>query len=174
MRETRASVAFLVFDKFTTNTVPIDPSIISAKSYSMINSTTPEKELKLTTVETTPDDDWAFLKDVKNANGGIHALILDLEEGSDIEMKRSNYGNSIGFFFKKCSDDTSPGICKSPEEIEAWTQKHSIVLVTQRRYIDYEDVEPGVGPVRTVFEELEVIEALDFQKSKSIMYKFTE
>ena len=65
MRETRASVAFLVFDKFTTNTVPIDPSIISAKSYSMINTTTAEKELKLTTVETTPDDDWAFLKDVK-------------------------------------------------------------------------------------------------------------
>ena len=60
----------------------------------------------------------------------------------------------LGFFFKECKNETSSIVCKSQSDIDKFVKKHTITLATMRSYVDYDNVDPGVGPVNFLFEEV--------------------
>ena len=48
------------------------------------------------------------------------------------------------------------------------------MMFTLRNYIDYENVEPGVGPVKNVLEELVAVSNIDWRASKTVFFQFYE
>ena len=104
--------------------------------------------------------------------GGENAITF--EDPSAVTITRRLEGSTLGFFFRRCSNETSPVDCKSQDEIDSWTYNHTIILGTLRNYIDFENVEPGVGPVKNVFEELLGATNIDWNASRTVYFYFDE
>ena len=91
-----------------------------------------------------------------------------IENSSGVKIQRSNNTGGFAITLKRCSNETSPVVCKSEAEIEKWTKEHSVSLHARRSYVAYEDVEPFEGPVKYIAEEIAAVENYDFIQSKNI------
>ena len=60
--------------------------------------------------------------------------------------------------FVRCSNQTSTVTCASPDEITSYLAAHRLGLVTVLNYIDYDEVDPGKGPLKSAFQWIELLE----------------
>jgi hypothetical protein len=83
---------------------------------------------------TIKDPEKHFLKDIKDS---LSSVILEINVA-------------------RCHSATSNVECKSDEEALAYLEKFNIHLSTLINFIDYENVDPGVGPIKRTASTVEL------------------
>ena len=84
-------------------------------------------------------------------------------------------GKSLAVDLVRCQPNISPVTCSEEGEIENYMQKHILWFANIRSFIDYENVEPGIGPVKQFMKDIKL-----FQLSKALIerkwyaYNFVE
>ena len=56
----------------------------------------------------------------------------------------------LRIYFRRCINETQSVVCASDEDIDQHIGKYYIMLSTLINFVEYEDVEPGVGPIKRV------------------------
>ena len=64
---------------------------------------------------------------------------------------------SLELKFQKCQNETSSVICASEDEIEKKIQSLTLVLGSLTNFVAYDEVEPGVGPIKRIARTVEVV-----------------
>ena len=91
-----------------------------------------------------------------------------------MELYRSEKISGLALTLERCSNQTSPVVCKSEDEIDKWAKEHSISLHARRSYVAYEETKPYEGPLKFITEEVETLSNYDFIQSKNIWIGFDE
>ena len=96
---------------------------------------------------------------------------INLRDGHDsLEV------NQLEIYLSKCRNETSPIPCASEQEIDSKINEHSIFLRSLTNFIDYEEVEPGVGPVGRIPFTVELMhtDKLDLLYFQEHVFSFIE
>ena len=59
---------------------------------------------------------------------------------------------------KRCNQTTSEIDCANDEELNDYLNKHTVSFMTDRTFVDHENVEPGVGPIEHTEEWINTFE----------------
>ena len=90
--------------------------------------------------DTADDDGFTPLYTVKNPE------LVNLRDNYD-----SSAMESLRVKFKRCINETdSTTICASDSEIDAEIGRHNVLLTSLINFVEYEDVEPGIGPIKRI------------------------
>ena len=74
---------------------------------------------------------------------------LTIKDPSSYGLSGNLYvGKSLAVDLVRCQPNVSPLPCAEESEIEEYMQKHTLWFSNIRSFIDYENVEPGIGPVK--------------------------
>ena len=92
-------------------------------------------------------------------------LIKDPEQHVLVDNAASFSSEILDVNFIRCRNQTSSVTCASPDEISSYLALHRLGLVTVYNYIDYDEVDPYSGPLKSVYQWLELRE-LKFEEQK--------
>ena len=60
----------------------------------------------------------------------------------------------LTFTLKRCDQTDEENDCADDEELEEYVDRHRMFLFADRTFVDYENVEPRVGPIGHAIEQI--------------------
>ena len=94
----------------------------------------------------------SLLSDNASEEGLTNFLtVKDTDQVNLIDKFDISSVNFLEVYFQKCQNETSLSPCASFEQIDAYIGNHTIVMGTFTNFVEYDDVEPGVGPIKRIY-----------------------
>ena len=102
--------------------------------------------------------------------------IKDPEQANLRDSHDSSGANQLEINFSKCRNETSSQPCASEEEIDSKIRGYTIMLKTLTNFVEYDDVDPGVGPIKRIATTLELMptEKLELGGFQENIFSFIE
>lgn len=83
----------------------------------------------------------------------------------------------MSFVIRMCNNSTSPVECApfgdNYELLDEYLARHSLFMQKTTNYVDYDEVEPFVGPVKQTSQVVESLQLEGLNKSVTQMRKFS-
>ena len=77
--------------------------------------------------------------------------------------------------FTRCQQNSSPLPCAEKSEIDKYMARHALNFGTLHSFIEYDNVEPGISPVKQFFKPINnFILSEDLNEPKQYDYNFIE
>ena len=99
-------------------------------------------------------------KTKKSKNTNIKTL-KDPHKYDIVDNTSSFTAQFLQFYLKKCDNETSAIPCadfgQDEQELKKYLDSHVLSLMRLVNFVDYDEVEPGVGPVKRAFDFIELV-----------------
>ena len=116
-----------------------------------------EVELLRINREANPDYFYesSYFEEIADEKGFTNFLTVKNPELVNIKDSIDSAANEIlTIFFRRCVNETRSVLCASDVEFEEYIGNHSVMLSSLINFIEYEEVEPGVGPVKRILRTI--------------------
>ena len=81
--------------------------------------------------------------------------MITLKNPQNFNLKNQAYGKDnqiLSTTLQRCNQTNSEIDCANDEELRDYVNRHILNFMIDRTFVDYENVEPGVGPIGHTIE----------------------